>query len=134
MANKWLQHVKQVKAQNKNLQLKEVLQLAKQSYKKQKQQGGGSFADNASPVDAAPVKEDFGHAGGDEKEEELKDGPVAQAGGKKSRKNRKNRKNRNNKNNNQQGGKRRSRKNKGKKSKRRAAGKKARRTRRRRRR
>ena len=131
MANKWLQHVKQVKAQNKNLQLKEVLQLAKKSYKKQKQQGGGSLADNASPVDAAPVKEDFGHAGGDEKEEKADDAaPAAQAGGKKSRKNRKNR---NNKNNKQQGGKRRSRKNKGKKSKRRAAGKKARRTRRRRR-
>ena len=133
MANKWMQHVKQVSAKNKGLSLKEILIKAKGSYKKQKQQGGGSFAENAAAVDAAPVKEDFNQAGGEEKEDKAEE-VALQAGGKKTRKNRKNRNNKNNKNNKQQGGKRRSRKNKGKKSKRRAAGKKARRTRRRRRR
>ena len=86
MANKWMQHVKQVSAKNKGLSLKEILIKAKGSYKKQKQQGGGSFADNASPVDAAPVKEDFNQAGGEEKEDKAEE-VALQAGGKKSRKN-----------------------------------------------
>ena len=49
----------------------------------------------AAAVDAAPVKEEFNHTGGDEKEEKAEE-VALQAGGKKSRKNRKNR-NRNNK-------------------------------------
>ena len=129
MANQWLKHVKQVKAQNKNLSLKQVLKLAAQSYKKQKQQGGGSCADNAAPVSGAA--ENFAHGGAEGKDPEKETTAEAglggaQAGGKKRR---------SRKNKQQQGGKKRSRKYKGKKSKRRAAGKKSkRRTRRRRRR
>ena len=40
MANAWMQHVKKVKNQNKNLSLKQVLKLASKSYKKQR--GGGN--------------------------------------------------------------------------------------------
>ena len=135
MPNKWLQHVKQVKAANQGMQLKQVLKLAAQSYKKQKQQqgGGGGCADNAAPVSEAA--ENFAHGGAEAKDPEKESTAEsglgdAQAGGKKRR----SRKNKQQKQ--QQGGKkRRSRKAKGKKSKRRAAGKKSkRRTRRRRRR
>lgn len=35
MANKWIEHVKKVKKQNSKLTLKEVLKLAKKSYKKE---------------------------------------------------------------------------------------------------
>ena len=132
MANQWLKHVKQVKAQNKDLPLKQVLKIAAQSYKKQKQQGGGSCADNAAPVSGAA--ENFAHGGAEGKDPEKETTAEAglggaQAGGKKRR----SRKNKQQKQ--QQGGKKRSRKYKGKKSKRRAAGKKSkRRTRRRRRR
>lgn len=34
MANKWIEHVKKVKEDNKGKTLKEVLQIAKKSYKK----------------------------------------------------------------------------------------------------
>ena len=60
MANKWLQHVKQVKAQNKHLPLKQVLKIAAQSYKKQKQQEVAA-AHNAAPVSGAA--ENFAHGG-----------------------------------------------------------------------
>lgn len=125
MANKWLQHVKQVKAQNKDKSLKEVLKLAAQSYKKQK--GGGSCADSAAPVGGEAMTLVGGNEHMPGKDKEQHDGEQQQGG--KKRRSRKNRKQKQ-----QQGGKKRSRKYKGKKSKRRAAGKKARRTRRRRRR
>ena len=34
MANKWIEHVKKTKQENKKLSLKEVLKIAKQTYKK----------------------------------------------------------------------------------------------------
>jgi len=34
MANPWIEHIKKIKKQNRKLSLKEVIQIAKKSYKK----------------------------------------------------------------------------------------------------
>ena len=119
MANKWLQHVKQVKAQNQGMKFKDVLKLAAKNYKKQAggndtgvpaqpqgssdpavkhQQGGVADVQSTEAVQKQQggAQDGQAHAG--------QDNPHPQSGGKKSRKNRRNkkggnksRKNRNNK-------------------------------------
>ena len=100
MANKWLQHVKQVKAQNQGMKFKDVLKLAAKNYKKQ---AGGS--DTNAPTQpqgsSAPVMQQQGGVADVQSTEAVQkqqggfvpEGDQApQSGGKKSRKNRKQRK------------------------------------------
>ena len=64
MPNKWLTHVKQVRSQNAGMSFKNVLMLAKKSYKKQK--GGSGVAkhaakfDSSEKVEAEPEKQEGG--------------------------------------------------------------------------
>ena len=95
MANKWLQHVKEVKAKNPGLKFKEVLKLAAKGYKKQ---AGG----NAPVQPEEPVPQQGGTPQSTQGQGAAQSttqsqgsttpaqGSTTQAGGKKSRRNRRN--------------------------------------------
>ena len=53
MPNAWLAHVKQVRKQNAGMSFKEVLKLAKKSYKKR----GGGVASNAAAIEVDVPKD-----------------------------------------------------------------------------
>ena len=117
MANKWLTHVKQVKANNPGMKFKDVLKLAAKGYKKQaggdpnaptQEQGAagqqGGVAEVQSVQGLAGDKQHQNGGGNQTDDHHQDDAADAQSGGKKSRKNRRNkkggnksRKNRNNK-------------------------------------
>ena len=61
MANPWLAHVKSVRSQNAGMSFKEVLKLAKKSYKKR----GGGVASNAAAIEVDVPK---AQSGGDEEQ------------------------------------------------------------------
>ena len=110
MANKWLQHVKEVKAKNPGMKFKDVLKLAAKGYKKQ---AGGSQGQQQGSTDPEPQNQQQ-HGGevdnkdvlsqGGQNDQGVSQSTPSMSGGKKSRKNRRNkkggnksRKNRNNK-------------------------------------
>ena len=53
MANPWLAHVKSVRSQNAGMSFKNVLKLAKKSYKKR----GGGVASNAAAIEVDVPKD-----------------------------------------------------------------------------
>ena len=61
MANPWLAHVKSVRSQNAGMSFKDVLKLAKKSYKKR----GGGVASNAATIEVDVPK---AQTGGDEEQ------------------------------------------------------------------